>query len=176
MKALENRTIDNKVEMDVLDALDEIKAINQRHERIDTNQLLASLNGKNKSQNATNDCTSSSLNAAEEELLNQFKAKKYGSLNSQSEGIGSDVNISSNSIEVKKNTQQMLAEQLKKQKVDNTNNVPTVIIKKKRKIEAINTPATDTKTPILTTASRNLLWHNLINAAYFENSSNKFGI
>ena len=36
MKALENRTIDNKVEMDVLDALDEIRAINQRHERIDT--------------------------------------------------------------------------------------------------------------------------------------------
>ena len=36
MKALENRTIDNKVEMDVLDALDEIRAINQRHERINT--------------------------------------------------------------------------------------------------------------------------------------------
>ena len=40
MKSLENRTIENKIEMDVLDALDEIKAINQRHERIDTNKLL----------------------------------------------------------------------------------------------------------------------------------------
>lgn len=41
MKALENRTLDSKVEMDVLDALDEIKAINQRHERVNTDALLA---------------------------------------------------------------------------------------------------------------------------------------
>ena len=40
MKSLENRTIDSKIEMDQLDALDEIKAINQRHERVDTNSLL----------------------------------------------------------------------------------------------------------------------------------------
>ena len=40
MKSLENRTLDSKIEMDVLDALDEIKAINQRHERVDTEALL----------------------------------------------------------------------------------------------------------------------------------------
>lgn len=40
MKALENRTLDSKREMDILDALDEIKAINQRHAKIDTDQLL----------------------------------------------------------------------------------------------------------------------------------------
>lgn len=40
MKALENRTLDSKLEMDVLDALDEIKSINQRHERVDTDQLI----------------------------------------------------------------------------------------------------------------------------------------
>jgi len=40
MKSLENRTIDSKIEMDVLDGLDEIRAINQRHERIDTARLL----------------------------------------------------------------------------------------------------------------------------------------
>jgi hypothetical protein len=40
MKSLENRTLDSKIEMDVLDALDEIKAINQRHERVDTAALL----------------------------------------------------------------------------------------------------------------------------------------
>lgn len=40
MKALENRTLDSKREMDILDALDEIKAINQRHAKIDTDLLL----------------------------------------------------------------------------------------------------------------------------------------
>jgi len=40
MKSLENRTLDSKIEMDVLDALDEIKAVNQRHERVDTDSLL----------------------------------------------------------------------------------------------------------------------------------------
>lgn len=40
MKSLENRTLDSKIEMDVLDALDEIKAINQRHEHVDTDALI----------------------------------------------------------------------------------------------------------------------------------------
>lgn len=44
MKGLENRTLESKVEMDILDALDEIKAINQRHERIDTHEVLKKLN------------------------------------------------------------------------------------------------------------------------------------
>lgn len=34
MKALESRTLDSKIEMDILDALDEIKAVNQRHSRL----------------------------------------------------------------------------------------------------------------------------------------------
>lgn len=40
MKALENRTLDSKREMDILDALDEIKSINQRHAKVDTDKLL----------------------------------------------------------------------------------------------------------------------------------------
>jgi len=40
MKALENRTLDSKVEMDIIEALDEIKALNSRNERIDADTLL----------------------------------------------------------------------------------------------------------------------------------------
>ncbi|RIB06519.1 CWC16 protein, partial [Gigaspora rosea] len=40
MKALENRTIDSKREMDILDALDEIRTRNARNERVDSDALL----------------------------------------------------------------------------------------------------------------------------------------
>jgi len=40
MKALENRTVDSKTEMDILDALDELRSLKSRHSKIDTNDLL----------------------------------------------------------------------------------------------------------------------------------------
>ncbi|KAI9208958.1 CWC16 protein, partial [Polychytrium aggregatum] len=40
MKALENRTLASKKEMEILDALDEIRTRNSRNERIDTDDLL----------------------------------------------------------------------------------------------------------------------------------------
>ena len=46
MKGLENRTMDSKIEMDVLDALDEISAINRRHQRVDTDKLLETIHSK----------------------------------------------------------------------------------------------------------------------------------
>ncbi|CAG8719643.1 10402_t:CDS:2 [Cetraspora pellucida] len=41
MKALENRTLDSKREMDILDALDEIRTRNARNERVDADALVA---------------------------------------------------------------------------------------------------------------------------------------
>ncbi|KAG1613807.1 hypothetical protein G6F44_013312 [Rhizopus delemar] len=40
MKALENRTLDSKREMEILDALDEIRTRNARSERIDVDEVL----------------------------------------------------------------------------------------------------------------------------------------
>jgi len=40
MKALENRTLDSKVEMDIIEALDEIRALNARNAQIDADTLL----------------------------------------------------------------------------------------------------------------------------------------
>jgi len=46
MKALENRTMDSKTEMDILDALDELKSLNARHAKVDTNELLELTRGQ----------------------------------------------------------------------------------------------------------------------------------
>lgn len=43
MQALENRTLDSKREMDIMTALDELKSMNSRHERVDTEAALAAL-------------------------------------------------------------------------------------------------------------------------------------
>ncbi|KAI9102716.1 CWC16 protein [Phlyctochytrium arcticum] len=43
MRALENRTLDSKREMDILDALDEIRMRNARNERVDSDTVLEQL-------------------------------------------------------------------------------------------------------------------------------------
>eukprot|EP01116_Phalansterium_solitarium_P013440 TRINITY_DN30805_c0_g1_i1.p1 TRINITY_DN30805_c0_g1~~TRINITY_DN30805_c0_g1_i1.p1 ORF type:complete len:333 (+),score=128.95 TRINITY_DN30805_c0_g1_i1:220-1218(+) len=40
MKALENRTLDSKLEMDIIEALDEIRALNARNSKLNPDQLL----------------------------------------------------------------------------------------------------------------------------------------
>jgi len=40
MKALENRTLDSKIEMDILEALDEIRALNARNARLKPEELI----------------------------------------------------------------------------------------------------------------------------------------
>lgn len=82
MKALENRTLDSKLEMDVLDALDEIKAINQRHERVDTNKVLVALQmGGAQNKKATGD----GLTATDEELIKSIKFKANSAVSSAPE-------------------------------------------------------------------------------------------
>jgi len=43
MKALENRTLDSKREMDIMAALDELQTLNKRQARVDTEAALAAL-------------------------------------------------------------------------------------------------------------------------------------
>jgi len=46
MKALENRTMDSKVEMDIIDALEEIKTLNARNSKITPDKLIEEYNKK----------------------------------------------------------------------------------------------------------------------------------
>ncbi|CAM9582925.1 unnamed protein product, partial [Ectocarpus fasciculatus] len=68
MKALENRTLDSKNEMDILDALDETLAINRRHQRVDTDAILS------KRQQASGG--GDGLTGADEALLESFRARR----------------------------------------------------------------------------------------------------
>ena len=43
MQALENRTMDSKREMDIMNALDEMKSLKSRQEKVDTEALLGAL-------------------------------------------------------------------------------------------------------------------------------------
>jgi len=84
MQALENRTISSKLEMDVMDALDEIKAMNQRHERVDTQALLARVGGKGDVVGADG------LTEADEELLRSvnFGKARVGGVTSRNGDVG----------------------------------------------------------------------------------------
>ena len=81
MKALENRTLDSKVEMDVLDALDEIQAINQRHERVDTNLVLDSLFERTAASAVDRTILASGVTQADEELIKTIKFKNAVNVN-----------------------------------------------------------------------------------------------
>lgn len=52
MKALENRTQDSKVEMDIMDALEELQALSGRHGKVDTHAALAALHSSSTSDEA----------------------------------------------------------------------------------------------------------------------------
>ncbi|KAG9298427.1 hypothetical protein G9A89_008691 [Geosiphon pyriformis] len=76
MKALENRTLDSKREMDILDALDEIRTRNARNERVDAGALLDKLVEEDELQEKT-----------EEELVEEEDTKVAKAIFRDSVGI-----------------------------------------------------------------------------------------
>ncbi|KAI9276186.1 CWC16 protein [Sporodiniella umbellata] len=68
MKALENRTLDSKREMDILDALDEIRTRNARSERVDVDDVL------NRFSNEDQEEISARMQEEEEEYEKEAKA------------------------------------------------------------------------------------------------------
>jgi len=50
MKALENKTMDNKMEMDILDGLDEIRSLNARASKVDPMDILSHLQEQQKQE------------------------------------------------------------------------------------------------------------------------------
>ena len=147
MKSLENRTLDSKVEMDILDALDEIKAINQRHENVNTNAVLDSLNIHNKNSKII--LNSNGITENDELLLKTIKfASKNKELHSSDEndseneknGITHQNHMIDTKLEIKLNSNNLINQiqtELMKNTIEKQINMP-IIIKKKRKINEIN--------------------------------------
>lgn len=147
MKALENRTLDSKLEMDVLDALDEIKAINQRHERVDTNKVLAALQMGGAENNKP---SGDGLTLADEELIKSIKFKSTSTVSAPAESestLGKSSNkysMSSNGADNKvpvdnvwsgaSDVASLLQRQLQKQAASSTvaAKQPVVVIKKRK--------------------------------------------
>jgi hypothetical protein len=74
MKALENRTVDSKREMDILDALQDIRARNARNERVGHSVDLVARIGLDEMQNEE-DLVRKRLDEEDEKLVRQVFAK-----------------------------------------------------------------------------------------------------
>ncbi|RYH30160.1 DUF572 domain-containing protein, partial [archaeon] len=131
MKALENKTMDNKNEMDVLDALDEIRAINQRHNRTNTDKVLELLHQKKDVEIKAAD--PSALTAEDEALIRSIKFKSasssHGGATQEEDGATSNASAPSKPlVKIVSNAGSSIS---------SSNISMPVIIKKKRKIDEV---------------------------------------
>ena len=151
MKSLENRTLDSKIEMDVLDALDEIKAINQRHERVDTEALL-DMRAK---ALAAKEAAINGLTEADELLVKNAsfaskKCKRLSDSDSEEEITGQGSNRSTDPMSANGSAGAKVPVDLRAavtSKVQKTSSIAPVIIKKKKR------KAPSSSSTISTTAS-----------------------
>lgn len=134
MKALEHRTLDNKIEMDVLDALDEIRALSYRHEKLDTNRVLQMLDKKHGVSEVAAPSTVGNkdvqLSKEDEETLQKIKMRENQSASSSSildKIIQNPVANTSSTVSANNN---------KSQPPSNTSTMP-VVITRKRKVDSV---------------------------------------
>ena len=137
MKALENRALDSKNEMDLLDALDEMKAIKQRHDKLNKDTLIQLFqeqkNHNNHQQQYDND----------EEIIKSVNFK-YKRRNDDDDNTVETVIDDSN----KKGISELVQENINKNNVNTSvSSMIPVIVRKKIKIEnTIDTSTTTTTT------------------------------
>lgn len=84
MKALENRTLDSKREMDILTALDEMRSLKARHEVVDTDAALAAL------RRAAEKDEPVDLDAEDEAAVRQMLLQRAGFVQRLSDSDGSE--------------------------------------------------------------------------------------
>jgi hypothetical protein len=144
MKSLESRTFDSKLEMDVLDALDEIKAINQRHERVDIEGILEKRVQEEEEKKKR--LTGSGMD--EEAILRTVKfASSRAKPGSDSEGEDGDGVNARAAGESSVDLRAALLSQLKRSEKAQQPTSRAPIIRKKRKAPAVASSTTEVKAP-----------------------------
>lgn len=128
MKSLEDRTLDSKREMDILDALDEIRTRNARSERVDVDDVLNRFSAEDKDE------ISARMKKEEEEDAKQAKAifesgdgKQVRKLKEKEPDAISLVKQGKAAMDIPSFKPAAI---LKKRKQENTNSV--VVVKKKK--------------------------------------------
>lgn len=124
MKALENRALDSKNEMDLLDALDEMKAIKQRHDKLNKDNLIQLF------QEQKNHNDHQQQNDNDEEIIKSvnFKYKRRNDDDNTVETIIDDSN--------KKGISELVQENINKNNVNTSvSRMIPIIVRKKIKIE-----------------------------------------
>lgn len=82
MKGLENRMMDNQMEMQIMDGLEGIKAQNQRHHTVDTDRALAAI--RSKADSAAPSSDPAALTAEDEELIKSIRFRSAPAASSSS--------------------------------------------------------------------------------------------
>lgn len=150
MKELEHRTMDNKVEMDILDALDQIKDINQRHRRVDTEKVLERIANKHQRQDPSNAAqvqSDDTLSAEDEAMLKAIQARqqlKTSGNNSStltSGGDGQSMTSGGSRNTFVEQLQQHVTASTSAATSSSSNTKPAVVIVRKRKVAAIEETA-----------------------------------
>lgn len=161
MKNLEHRTMDNKIEMDILDALDEMKAINQRHQRVDINKALEKVAKKHDSSSGKDGkvttVADTSITEEEEEMIKSMFAKRPVDKGPQEvdgeaiidNAIGSSASLATTSSSsqvpsiVNHIQRQVMQSAASSSGASMVSRPPVAIISRKRKADVLETATTD---------------------------------
>jgi len=173
MKALEKRTMESKNEMDVIDALEELKDLNARHANASIDSMLDAVNSKKTPEELADEEAARLAREMFDEKRKSIKRLQDVEIEDES----GDMDIISNMTSSKKikpvEKAQVQSSVDKKPIVSKKSKLNGLIVKKKKK-EAAPTPvpiAAPTPTPVPTITATASSSMNLLGGAYSDTDS-----
>lgn len=184
MKALESKTMDNQREMDIMDSLEEIKELNTRHLKVDTEKLLEKLEQKRQATITADDLKNKpiheiQLSAADEALVKgiQFGKKNLPKNDDSQASFSQKSGIAEPSQRTSSDLVSSIGSALAKGTVNNSNRPNNLssapIIIKKRKIESLVASGEDLPNKNQKNAEKPSINNSIISASEKPKESDK---